>query len=254
MSRRYDELGINNLKIIQDDKYFCFGMDSILLANFVVSNSSKNVILDFCSGSGVISIILSAKQKFKKIYAVELQNEMFNLLEENVSKNHLEEKISTINCDIKDVEKIRQNVDGQNIDIIVCNPPYKEIGTGITNENEIKYIARHEVKCKLEDIFISANKLLNVKGQLYIVHKPERMSDLISVARKYNLEPKTIRFVYPRVDTKPSIVLIKYVKKGGNELIIEKPLIEYKDDSNTYTDEIYKMYGISKEGGSFYGK
>lgn len=253
MSRRYDELGINNMKIMQDDKYFCFGMDSILLANFVISNSSKNVILDFCSGSGVISIILSAKQKSKKIYAIELQDEMFKLLNENVNQNNLEEKIYTINCDIKDVEKIKQNINEKNIDIIVCNPPYKEIGTGITNENEIKYIARHEVMCKLEDIFISANKLLNVKGQLYIVHKPERMADLISIARKYNLEPKTIKFVYPRIDAKPSIVLMKYVKKGGNELIIEKPLIEYKEDG-TYTDEIYKMYGITKESENLYGK
>lgn len=246
MSKRYDDLGINNMKIIQDDEYFCFGMDSILLANFVKSNSSKNVILDFCSGSGVISIILSAKQKYKKIYAIELQKEMFNILKENVNINSLNDKISIINEDIKNFQKIRENIVENNIDIIVCNPPYKEIGTGIINENEVKYIARHEAKCKLDDIFSAANKLLNVKGELYLVHKPERMADLITIARANNLEPKLIKYVYPRVDTKPSIVLIKYVKKGGNELIIDKPLIEYKQDGS-YTDDIYKLYGIAKE-------
>lgn len=243
MSERIDELGINNMSVIQNDEYFCFGMDSILLANFVKSNSSKNVIVDFCSGSGVIPIIISAKNKYKKIYAIELQNEMFDLLNRNVLKNNLSDIIIPINEDIKNISNIKNTI-SENIDIIVCNPPYKEVGTGIINESEVKYIARHEEKCKLSDVFESANKLLNVKGELYLVHKPERLADLISEARKHNLEPKIIKFVYPKVDLKPSIVLIKYVKKGGNELIIEKPLIEYTA-SGDYTDEIYNLYGIS---------
>lgn len=250
MSERIDELGINNMSIIQNDEYFCFGMDSILLANFVKSNSSKNIIVDFCSGSGVIPIIVSAKNKYKKIYAVELQNEMFDLLNRNILKNNLADSIIPINEDIRNVNSIK-NVISENIDIIVCNPPYKEVGTGIINENKVKYIARHEEKCKLSDIFENANKLLNVKGELYLVHKPERLADLINIARQYNLEPKIIKFVYPRVDLKPSIVLIKYVKKGGNELVVEKPLIEYTD-SGEYTEEIYNLYGISREIGKWW--
>lgn len=250
MSIKKVKLGINNMEIIQDDDYFCFGMDTILLANFVVSNSLKNVIVDFCSGTGVIPIIISAKQKCKRLYAVELQEKMYDLLKRNIYDNSLKEKIIPINEDIKNFNEIKKQVlnleNSENIDIIVCNPPYKQIGTGIKNENTIKYIARHEEKCKLEDVFVSANKLLNVKGELYMVHKPERLVDLIDLARKNNLEPKKIRFVYPKVNMKPSIVLIKYVKKGGNELIIDPPIIEYKA-SGEYTDEIYKMYGISKE-------
>ena len=245
MSERTDDLGIDNMKIIQNDEYFCFGMDTILLANFVKSNSSKNVIVDFCSGSGVIPIIMSAKNKYKEIYAIEYQKEMFELLNKNIKLNNLEGSIFPINGDIKNIKLINECIN-KNVDIIVCNPPYKEIGTGIINENTVKYNARHESLCTLEDVFISANKLLNVKGELYIVHKPERLADLIMLARNNNLEPKIIRFVYPKIDLKPSIVLIKYVKKGGNELVIEKPLIEYKKDGN-YTDEIYKMYGIEWE-------
>lgn len=245
MSERIDELGVNNMKIIQNDEYFCFGMDSILLANFVKSNSSKNVIVDFCSGSGVISLIISAKSKYKEIFAIEYQTEMFDLLDRNVKINNLENCIKTMNIDIKDTKVISNKI-SENIDIIVCNPPYKEIGTGIINENDIKFNARHESLCTLEDVFVSANKLLNVKGELYLVHKPERLSDLITLARNNNLEPKEIRFVYPKINLKPSIVLIRYVKKGGNELVIDKPLIEYKENGN-YTDEIYKMYGIDWE-------
>ena len=163
MSIKKVKLGINDMEIVQDDNYFCFGMDTILLANFVISNSSKNVIVDFCSGTGVIPIIISAKQNYKKLYAVELQKEMFNLLEKNIYGNSLSEKIIPINEDIKNYNEIKKRIfkleNGENIDIIVCNPPYKQIGTGIINENTVKYIARHEEKCKLEDVFVSANKL-----------------------------------------------------------------------------------------------
>ena len=245
MSERIDELGINDMKIIQNDEYFCFGMDSILLANFIKSNSSKNIIVDFCSGSGVIPIIISAKNKYKEIYCVEYQDEMFNLLDRNIKLNKLENNIKAINEDIKNVKAISSKIE-KNIDIIVCNPPYKEIGTGIINENSVKFNARHESLCTLSDIFVYANKLLNVKGELYLVHKPERLADLITLARNNNLEPKEIKFVYPKVNLKPSIVLIRYVKKGGNELIIDKPLIEYTEDGK-YTEEIYKMYGIDWE-------
>ena len=136
------------------------------------------------------------------------------------------------------------------VDVIVCNPPYKEVGTGSQNENEVKYIARHEVKCNLEDIFKSASSLLKSKGKLYLVHKPERIVDLLSVSRKYKLEAKNIRFVTPTNISKPSIVLIEYVKDGKNECIVGPSLIEYEEDKNgnlKYTDEILKIYGMKSK-------
>ncbi len=246
---RIDDLGINDLKLIQNKNFFCFGTDSVLLANFVSSNNKKNVIMDLCSGSGVIPIILSAKKEYSKIFGVELQDEMFDLLNRNIELNDLKEKIIPIQSDIKDVkyirEKIEDNVKRNSVDIIVCNPPYKTTGTGVLSDGKVKYIARHEVMCNLEDVFITSSKLLNSKGKLYLVHKPDRLSDLISIARKYRLEPKQIRFVYPKIESKPSIVLIEYVRNGGNEVKILEPLIEYDSDGN-YTDEIYKIYGINK--------
>lgn len=229
---RIDDLGIDNLKIIQNKDYFCFGTDSVMLANFVKSESSKNVIVDLCSGSGVIPIIISAKRKYKKIFCVELQNEMYDLLNKNVKLNNLEDKIITLNDDIKNVKTIKEmvkNTTGNDkVDIVVCNPPYKTIGTGFKTKHDVKTIAKCEVMCNLEDIFITSSKLLNKKGKLYLVHKPERLSDLICIGRKYNLEAKEIKFIYPRVNKKASIVLISYTKDGGNETNVLEPLIEYE--------------------------
>lgn len=244
---RIDDLGIDNLKIIQNKDYFCFGIDSVLLANFVVSNNSKNVIVDLCSGGGIIPVIISAKKKYLKIFGVELQDEMFDLLQRNISLNKLDDKIIPIHGDIKNISKLRDTIISKTgngvVDVIVCNPPYKTEKTGIGNLNSVKYIARHEVMCNLEDIFKTSSSLLNNKGKLYIVHKPERLVDLFEIARRYNLEAKRLRLVQPNLKLKPSIVLIEYVKNGGNELIIEKPIIEYTQDGK-YTQEIYDIYGM----------
>ncbi|MDO4282418.1 MAG: methyltransferase [Clostridia bacterium] len=252
-NERIDDLEINSLKMIQNKEYFCFGMDSILLANFIESNSNHNMIMDFCSGSGVIPVIISAKKKYQKIVGVELQNEMFDLFVKNIAINHLSDKIMPIQSDIKEIQNIRrfllEHFDRDNVDIIVCNPPYKSIGTGVQNENTIKYVARHEVYCKLEDIFSSASKLLRSKGKLYLVHKPDRLVDLLSIARNYRLEAKRIRFVHPKLDKSASIVLIEYLKDGGSEVNIQNPLIEY-DINDEYTSEIYSIYGKKeKENG-----
>lgn len=247
-NERIDDLGINDLKIIQNKEYFCFGTDSVLLANFAKSENSNNVILDLCSGSGVIPIILSAKKKYKKIFGVELQSEMYDLFDRNIKINNLEDSIISINENVKNIKDIRKKItsimEKDKIDIITCNPPYKEIGTGLTTNHDVKTIAKCEVMCNLEDIFITSSKLLGKGGKLYLVHKPERLSDLIYFGRKYNLEAKEIRFVYPKINKKPSIVLISYRKDGGNETKVLEPLIEYNDDMS-YTDEIYRIYGIN---------
>lgn len=246
MKERIDDLGIGGLQIIQNSDYFCFGTDSVLLANFVESNSSQNVVLDVCSGSGVIPLILSAKKKYRKIFGVELQPEMYQLLQRNITYNKLEDRIVGIQEDVKNVSNIRkrilQEMGSDKLDIMVANPPYKTVGTGIGNTHDVKYIARHEVTCCLEDIFRSADALLKYKGKLYLVHKPERLVDLMAVARKYQLEPKRLQLVYPTIHARPSIVLVEYIKQGGNELTILEPLIEY-DAQGNYTEQFLKIYG-----------
>ena len=243
-NERIDELGINNIKLIQNTEYFLFGTDSVLLANFITINNKKNNIIDLCSGSGIIPILLSQKIKYNNLFSVELQEEMYDILTRNISLNNL--NITAIKSNIKDIgnirkELIKNKINGR-VDAITVNPPYKPKGNGVKNENSIKYIARHEELCSLEDIFKTSSALLESKGKLYIVHKPERLVDLICIARKYNLEAKRVRYIYPKIDLKPSIVLIEYTKDGGSECIIEKAIIEY-DENGNYTKEFLEVVG-----------
>ncbi len=243
-NERIDDLNINGLKLIQNTEYFMFGIDSVILSSMIKSLSSSNVILDFCSGSAVIPILLTTRVKYNKIIGIELQKEMHDLAVRNVKLNNLDSDIEVLNCDIKDYKKINEYVKNK-VDVIVCNPPYKKIGTGIVNENSVKYIARHEDKCNLEDIFISSSKLLKTKGRLYIVHKPERLVDLISLGRKYNLEAKNITMMQPKIDKRASLLFIEYVKDGGNECNVNPVLIQY-DDTGDYTKQIKEIYRVDE--------
>lgn len=249
-SERIDDLNINGLKVVQNKDYFMFGIDSVILSSMVKSTSSSNVIVDFCSGSAVIPILLTTRIKYKKIIGVELQKEMYDLADKNVKLNNLSNDICILNQDIKEYKEIikyvRENVvKSGNVDVIVCNPPYKEVGTGVINENNVKYIARHEDKCTLEDIFISSSKLLKTKGKLYLVHKPDRLADLICLARKYNLEVKEITMLQPTKTKKPSIVFLEYVKDGNKGVNILPNILEYDEDGN-YTDKIKEIYRMEK--------
>ena len=249
MSKRIDDLGILDLRVVQDSDYFCFGTDSVLLANFAKCNNKDKIVLDLCSGSGVIPIIFQAKNECAEIFAVELQKEMYNLLSESIKLNRLDDKIFPLNNDLRDYNSVRLFIEektGRNtVDIITVNPPYKPKGTGIANDNKVKYIARHEDMCSLDDIFKISSKLLENRGYLYMVHKPDRLCDLIEIARKYNLEAKKVRLVQPRQDSEPSIVLVEYIKGAGREVKILKPLVEY-NEVGKYTDEMMKIYSLKE--------
>lgn len=248
---RIDELGFDNLKIIQNKEYFCFGIDSVLLANFAKSKKDNEVLVDLCSGSGIIPVILSSKQNFKKIYAVELQEEMFDLLHRNVMLNHKENVIVPIKEDILNfksvISKISCDIPFEKdnlVDVITVNPPYKIKGTGLSSKNMVKHIARNEEKCTLEDVFFVSSKLLKNDGRLYMVHKPDRLVDLFVLSRKHNLEPKTLRLIHPKINTKPTIALVEFIKNGKMELDILNPLYEFNEDGS-YTDEINRIYEIN---------
>lgn len=242
---RIDDLNLNGKKIIQDTDLFLFGMDSVLLANKVKGTNKNTVAVDLGTGSVVIPVIIAEKNEIGKIIGVELQDKMYNLAVRNIEYNNLQEKIYVLKENLKNVNSIRKyviEVTGKDkVDIVISNPPYKKQGTGSKNEVDEKYIARHEVECELEDVFKTATKLLKFKGKLYLVHKPERIADLITLARKYNLEPKEIQFLQPTINKKPSIILVEYVLGGGNECIVLPSLIEYNKEGK-YTKEILDIY------------
>lgn len=240
---RIDDLEYKGLKIIQNTDGFCFGIDAVLLSDFAKDIRNKSKVLDLGTGTGILSILLSAKTNLEKIIGVEIQKDVANMAKRSIELNKLEEKIEILNEDIKQLEnKFEKNT----FDVIVTNPPYKKANTGKVNEVKNKYIARHEITAKLEDFIKITFSLLKDKGSFYMVHRPERLAEIIYLLKKYKLEPKKIRFVHSTNNKEPKLVLIKAVKNAKEFLKIERPLIIY-EDKGKYTQEILEIYNISKK-------
>lgn len=241
-NERIDDLEYKGLKIIQNRDGFCFGIDSILLSDFASEIKRNSKAIDLGTGTGIIGILLCAKTKLSKMVGVEVQKEVYDMAKRSIELNNLQHKFEIINDNIKNLENIFEI---GTFDAVVTNPPYKKVGTGITNENEKKLVSRHEITANLEDfIKISAN-LLKDKGSLYMVHRPDRLVDIIELLRKYKLEPKKIRFIQPSIEKEANLLLIKATKNAKPFLKMEKPLYVYKENGE-YTDEIFKIYNKEK--------
>lgn len=238
INERIDDLEFEGLKIIQNSKWFCFGIDSVLLSDFAKNIKNNSTIVDIGTGTGIISILLSKKCNLSKIYGVEIQNEVADMAKRSVLLNKLEDKIEIINDNIKNINNYLLN---NTIDAIVTNPPYKKISTGKTNLEENKLISRHEIECNLEEILKISSKLLKPKGEFYMVHRTERLGEIIYKLKQNKLEPKQIRLIHSNIEKESKMVLIRAVK-GGNEFVkVDKPLVIYDKDGN-YTQEILKIY------------
>ncbi|MCI9246213.1 MAG: tRNA1(Val) (adenine(37)-N6)-methyltransferase [Clostridia bacterium] len=237
-NERIDDLELNGLKIIQNKNGFCFGMDSVLLSDFAKEIKKNSTILDMGTGTGILGILLSAKTQDTKITGVEIQPEVAQMAQRSVQLNHLEERIDIICKDIKELKKIYET---QSLDAIVTNPPYKKKGTGGINENEAKLISRHEITANLEDFISIASYLLKDQGSIYMVHRPERLADIMTSLRKYKLEPKVIKFVHPNQEKEPNLILVKAIKNARPFLKVEKPIYIY-DLQGNYTKDILEIY------------
>ena len=243
-NERIDDLEFNNLKIIQNKKGFCYGIDSVLIADFAKEIKKDARGVDLGTGTGIISILLAAKTNLSKIIGIEIQKEVADMARRSVELNNLQNKIEILNLNIKNIISC-QEIERESFDFVVTNPPYKKLETGKINENEYKYISRHEVTANLEDFLKVSKYLLKDKGSFYMVHRPDRLVDIIELMRKYKIEPKKIRFVLSSIDKEPTLVLIKGIKNANPFLKIEKPLIIYNSNGE-YTDEIYKIYNRDK--------
>ena len=234
------DLGYKNLKIIQKKHGFKFGVDSILITDFSKRIKKNSIVMDIGTGTGVIAILLAAKTTASKIYAVEIQPDMADMAKRSVILNGLEKKVEVLNTNIKD---ILGYVNKNSIDVIVSNPPYKRINSGIKNTEKNKLISRHEVECNLEDITKKSKELLKDNGVIYMIHRPERIADVICSFRNNKLEPKNIRFVQSRINEAPKMFMIKAVKGAGEFIKVEQPLIIYSSGTD-YTDELKKIYNM----------
>ena len=237
-NERIDDLELNNFKIIQNKDGFCFGIDAVLLSDFAKDIRNNSTVLDLGTGTGIIGFLLCAKTKLSKIYGIEIQKDVYDMAARSIKLNNLENKFEIINTNIKESKNIFEE---NYFDAIVSNPPYKKDNSGLKNKSERKLISRHEITATLEDFIQISAKLLKNNCSLYMVHRPERLSDLFYLLRKYKLEPKKLRMVHSYNNNKPKLILVKATKCARPFLDIEKPLIIYNQDG-TYTEEILKIY------------
>lgn len=233
-----DLLNYNNLKIYQNTEMFSFSLDSVLLPNFVTLNKNIKKVLDIGSGNAAIPLILTTKTD-SKITGIEIQEESYYLGKKTIEYNQLEDKIEFINDDVKEYAK---KIESDTFDTITCNPPYFKVNDKSRfNDSDYKTIARHEIKLNLEELFKIAKKLLKNNGNIAIVHRPERLIDIIEEMKKNNIEPKKVQFVYPGVEKQANILLIEGIKKGKPGLKILKPIYSHLENGE-YTDEIKKFF------------
>lgn len=237
-NERIDELQRNGYRIIQNPGRFCFGMDAVLLSGFAKAKPGDKV-LDLGTGTGIIPILMEAKTEAASFQALEIQSESADMARRSVALNHLEEKIEIVTGDIKEADRI---FPAAGFDVVTCNPPYMIGQHGLVNPESPKAIARHEILCTLEDVIRQGARVLRPGGSFYLVHRPFRLVEIMTLFTKYKLEPKRMQLVYPYVDKEPNMVLLQAVRDGKSRLTVEKPLIVYKEPG-VYMPEIYDIYG-----------
>lgn len=233
-----DDLQLNGIHIIQKNDAFRFGIDAVLLANFAnIKNNHK--VVDLCTGTGIVPFIIAGKTNTQSIVGIEIQQEMVNMANRTIKLNGLEDRVKILAGDLKDNNMLKTL---QRVDVITVNPPYKLKNSGILNPKDKTAIARHEILCDLEDVIIASRVLLKDNGRLYMVHRPERLADILNLMRKYKIEPKRIRLVHPNTKKAPNIVLVEGQRDGGAFLKFDAPLYVYNDEGG-YSEEIDKIYG-----------
>lgn len=236
-----DDLQLGGIHVIQKKDAFRFGVDAVLLANFAKIKRGMRVI-DLCTGTGIVPFIIAGKTEAAFISGIEIQNEMVEMANRSREFNKLENRLNFINGDLTNIELMKSI---PRADVVTVNPPYKLQNSGLINPDDKNAIARHEICCTLEDVISACRILLKDNGRMYMVHRPERLADILCLMRKYKIEPKTIRMVHPNTRKAPNIVLVEGQRDGGVFLKWEAPLYVYNDEGG-YTEDIEKIYGRIK--------
>ena len=242
MAERIDDLQIKGYRIIQNPDLFCFGVDAVLLADFArVPKNGK--ALDLGTGNGVIPMLMEARNEEASYVGLEIQEESASLARRSIEMNGQQQRISVVTGDIKNAAAI---FGGSTFDTVTVNPPYMNENHGLINDYSPMAIARHELLCTLEDIIENSAKILRPGGNFFMIHRPHRLVDIISLLRQYRMEPKKMRFVQPFEGKEPTMVLIEASRGGKAHLKVLPPLIIHKN-TKEYTEEIYKIYGYDRD-------
>ncbi|MDY2960359.1 MAG: methyltransferase [Hornefia sp.] len=249
MTRRIDDTGFGGIRIIQDEELFCYGMDAVILADFAaerIRQRRKNFykVCDFCTGNGIVPLILSHKVRDAEILGVEVQKRCFELAKENIAFNKLEDRISVLNENIKafcTAEFKNESRLANSFDGITMNPPYTKAGCGIQCDNRHKNIARHELLGTLDDFMKGSSVFLKDKGDLFMIHRPHRLADVILTGKKYSFSLKELQLISGKNGQKPNLAVMHFVKNGSPELKI-LPQIFLRNADGNFSKNALKLY------------
>ncbi|MFV0504635.1 MAG: tRNA1(Val) (adenine(37)-N6)-methyltransferase [Lachnospirales bacterium] len=234
-NERLDDLHRKNYKIIQNNEFFCFGIDAVLLSSFAKAKKQSK-ILDLCTGNAIVPILLKGKYDTEEIAAIEIQDAIYSMAKRSVEYNSLGNVIDVIHDNINNYSKYYNH---GYFDIVTVNPPYMA-NRGKESMSKEKAIARHEITCDLNLVLKVSSSALKYGGKFYMVHRPDRLADILCTMREYKIEPKTLQFVVPHQNKPPNIVLVEGIKGGKSSVNVLPNLIVY--DGDKYTQEVYKMY------------
>ena len=224
-NERIDDLQ-NGYYVIQDPDKFCFGMDAVLLSGFAKVKKGETA-LDLGTGTGIIPILLKTKTNGKHFTGLEIQKECVDMAGRSVRYNHLEDDVEIVQGDIKEAADI---FGAASFDVVTSNPPYMIGEHGLRNPYMAKAIARHEVLCTLDDILRESMRLLQDKGRFYMIHRPFRLTEILTKMHEYKIEPKRIQFIHPYIDKEPTMVLVEGMRGAKPRVTIEPPIIMYAKD------------------------
>jgi len=229
-----------SMQIIQSPSVFSFSLDAVLLADFANIPLKRGKILDLCTGNGVVPLLLS-KRSQAHITGVELQSRLYDMAVRSVAFNHREDQINLIRGDLIEMPARFGN---NKFDAVTVNPPYfKTSNEAHHNKNDYLTIARHEVYCTLDDVISSCSRLVKSGGKVTMVHRPNRLVEILTLCKKYKLEPKRMRLVYPKEEKEANILLIEAVRDGSPDLKILSPLFAF-DQQGNYSKELREIiYG-----------
>lgn len=237
-----DDLQVCGYKIIQSSNHFKFSIDAVLLSHYL-RFKPNDIVLDMCSGTGIVALLVCAHNSIKRIDCIEIQEELYDMCTRSIEYNDVKNKIFPYHMDLKVAP---QSFGYEIYDAILCNPPYLPLSAGKSSISENKKIAKFEVLCNLEDVISTSYKLLKNSGKLVLSHRADRLADIVSIMKKNKIEPKRCQFIYSKAHQNATLLLIEGVKNAKANMIIESPLVLYDEDNN-YTDEVYKIYKMDKK-------
>lgn len=232
----------DDIKIAVSNEH-TFGTDAVLLSYFA-NPKVKDVMLDMGTGCGIIPLLWARNERLSNIFAIDIQQNAIEQVEESIKENKIENRFSAKQCDLRN---INQHFKAESFSLVTMNPPYKPINTGIESLSESAKIARHEVCCSVMDATKAASYLLKYGGRFCMCHRPERLVDVITAFRQCKIEPKTIRFVTDKKGEEPFLFLIEG-KKGSKPFLRVLPELSIKKDNGKFTDEMIEIYGSYADG------